>query len=231
MTKTNKFFDSFRTDSKISTLLHEVRKAQLVTQETKSRLIARTIAFAYEQNDGSLINAAPEFFESEDIKGIVAAYRFTVETILKNFITVVSYNNKTLYAVKSFRDHKKLCDTLKDRNLIKEYYDSKEKEREAAKADKPAQLIAQYSPDNHQDSTGNRIDETLAKLEKASGKDVKTLEAAAVSRNKEKDKASALKYLKDESSELVALRELCAFVTNRGISFREVLNNLQELNS
>ena len=227
---TNKFFETFRRDSELTKLLAQIKKASVTLDSHKSKLIARTIAFAYEQKDNGLLNSAPDFFKEEGVTGIEKPYAYACEIILKQFITQFSIGNRVAYSAQ-WGDHKAVCDTLKEHDIVKEFKEASKAASAQKREDKPVELIESYGPDNHAESARSRIDAALKKLVKSSEKDHDVLKSAAGSRIDENLKPKALAYLTAEAGELQALRELSDFVFNHKLTFRDVLNKMQELNA
>lgn len=219
------FTELFKHDAQILKALEAAKSAGIALDSTRSALIVRTIAYAYEQKDAQIINSAIDFYESEGVKGLAKPFAYAVTVVLKGMFKEMQAGRRIVYIPNAWSDHDMICRILKEHDIVKEYKDAAAKERESARASRPADLIKSYGPESHHDSTADRVDKAIANLIKASDKDRNALNSAAIDG---KDKAIA--YLRDESTDLVALRELCAFLTKRKITFRDALNKLQALN-
>lgn len=219
------FTELFKHDTQLLKALEAVKRAGATLNSTRSALIARTIAYAYEQKDAQIINSAVDFYESEGVKGLAKPFAYAITTILKGMFKEMQAGRRVVYIPNDWADHDKICRALKGRDIVTEYKDAAAKEREAARADKPAELVKSYGPESHHDSTADRLDKAIASLIKASDKDRNALNASTIG-----GKDKALAYLRDESTDLVALRELCAFLSSHKITFRDALNKLQALN-
>lgn len=219
------FTELFKHDTQLLKALEAAKKAGTTLDSTRSALIARTITFAYERKDAQIINSACDFYGSEGVKGMARPFAYALTTILKGMFKEMQAGRRVVYIPNDWADHDKVCRILKEHDIVKECKDAAAKEREAARSSKPAELIEAYGPESHHDSTANRVDKAIASLIKASDKDRNALNASAIDG---KDKAIA--YLRDESTDLVALRELCVFLSSHKITFRDALNKLQALN-
>lgn len=223
---TAKFAELFKHDAQLLKALEAAKKAGTTLDSTRSALIARTIAYAYEQKDAQIINSACDFYESEGVKGMARPFAYALTVVLKGMFKELVAGRRVVYIPNDWSDHDKVCRALKGRDVVKECKDAAAKEREAARADKPAELVKSYGPECHADTTAERVDKAIASLIKASDKDRNALNAAAIN-----GKEKALAYLRDESTDLVALRELCAFLSSHKITFRDALTKLQSLNA
>ena len=242
MTKiTSKYAPEFLRDAELVKALETVRKAGLATAQAKDALIRRTVAFAYEQKNSDLVNGAAKWLESEGFRDVSAAYIFTLETILSGLVPCASFEGRVIYAP-AWKDHDAICrklkaakpyqewkaakDAEKAAKPYQEWKAAKDAEKAAKKESRPAELVRSYSPENHADTTADRIDGAIAKLIKASDKDHGALNAAVID-----GKDVAMSYLSNEKTDLVALRELCAFLSSHKITFRDALTKLQSLNA
>lgn len=225
MTKiTSKYADLFKHDAELVKALETVRKAGLATAQAKDTLIRRTVVFAYEQKNSDLINGAAKWLESEGFRDVAAAYTFTLETTLNGLVPCAAFEGRVIYAP-AWKDHDAICRKLKAAKPYQEWKAAKDAEKAAKKESRPAELVRSYSPENHADTTADRIDGAIAKLIKASGKDHDALNSAVID-----GKDVAMSYLSNEKTDLVALRELCIFLSSHKITFRDALNKLQALN-
>ena len=222
---TSKYADLFKHDAEIVKALETVRKAGLATAEAKDALIRRTVAFAYEQKNSDLVNGAAKWLESEGFRDVSAAYAFTLETTLSGLIPCAAFEGRVIYAP-AWKDHDAVCRKLKAAKPYQEWKATKDAEKAAKKESRPAEIIERYSPDCHSQTSAKRIATGIDRLIKANESDAKALKGASLP-NKEK----ALAYLKDENTALTELKELCNALHNRGISFREIKNKLDELNA
>lgn len=220
------FTELFKHDTQILKALEAVKSAGTTLDSTRNALIARTIVYAYEQKDAQIINSAVDFYESEGIKGLAKPFGYALTTILKGMFKEMQAGRRVVFIPNNWADHDKVCRILKEHNVVKEYREAAAKEREAARADKPAELVKSYGPENHADTTADRIDSAIAKLIKASDKDHDALNSAVID-----GKDVAMSYLSNEKTDLVALRELCAFLAGHKITFRDALTKLQSLNA
>lgn len=226
MTKiTSKYAPEFLRDAELVKALDKVRKAGLATAEAKDALIRRTIAFAYEQKSSDLVNGAAKWLESEGFRDVSAAYAFTLETTLSSLVPCAAFEGRVIYAP-AWKDHDAICRALKAAKPYQEWKASKDAEKAAKKESRPAELAKSYGPENHADTTADRIDSAIAKLIKASDKDHDALNSAVID-----GKDVAMSYLSNEKTDLVALRELCAFLAGHKITFRDALTKLQSLNA
>lgn len=219
------FTELFKHDTQILKALEAVKSAGTTLDSTRNALIARTITFAYERKDAQIVNSACDFYESEGVKGMARPFAYALTVILKGMFKEMQAGRRTVYIPNNWADHDKVCRILKEHDIVKEYKDAAAKEREAARADKPAELVKSYGPESHHDSTAARVDKAIASLIKASDKDCNALNAAVID-----GKDVAMSYLSNEKTDLVALRELCAFLSSHKITFRDALNKLQALN-
>lgn len=219
------FTELFKHDTQILKALEAVKNAGTTLDSTRNTLIARTIAYAYEQKDAQIINSAVDFYESEGVKGMARPFAYALTGVLKGMFKEMQAGRRVVFIPNNWADHDKVCRILKEHDVVKEYKDAAAKEREAARADKPAELVKSYGPESHHDSTADRVDKAIASLIKASDKDRNALNASTID-----GKEKAIAYLRDESTDLVALRELCAFLSSHKITFRDALNKLQALN-
>lgn len=225
MTKiTSKYAPEFLRDAELVKALETVRKTGLATAEAKDALIRRAITFAYEQKNSDLVNGAAKWLESEGLRDVSAAYAFTLETTLNGVVPCAAFEGRVIYAP-AWKDHDKVCRTLKAAKPYQDWKAAKDAEKAAKKENRPAELVKAYSPECHNDTTADRIDSAIAKLIKASDKDHDALNSAVID-----GKDVAMSYLSNEKTDLVALRELCAFLSSRKIAFRDALNKLQALN-
>lgn len=226
MTKiTSKYAPEFLRDAELVKALETVRKAGLATAQAKDALIRRTVTFAYEQKNSDLVNGAAKWLESEGFRDVAAAYAFTLETTLSSLVPCAAFEGRVIYAP-AWKDHDAICRALKAAKPYQEWKAAKDAEKAAKKENRPAELVKSYGPECHADTTAERVDKAIASLIKASDKDRNALNAAAIN-----GKEKALAYLRDESTDLVALRELCAFLAGHKITFRDALTKLQSLNA
>lgn len=223
---TAKFAELFKHDAQLLKALEAAKKAGTTLDSTRSALIARTIAYAYEQKDAQIINSAVDFYESEGVKGMARPFAYALTVVLKGMFKELVAGRRVVYIPNDWSDHDKVCRALKGRDVVKECKDAAAKEREAARADKPAELVKSYGPECHADTTAERVDKAIASLIKASDKDRNALNAAVID-----GKDVAMSYLSNEKTDLVALRELCAFLSSHKITFRDALTKLQSLNA
>ena len=222
---TSKYAPEFLCDTELVKALETVRKAGLATAEAKDALIRRTITFAYEQKSSNLVNGAAKWLESEGFRDVSAAYIFTLETILSGLVPCASFEGRILFAP-AFKDHNAVCRKLKAAKPYQAWKAAKDAEKAAKKESRPAELVKSYGHENHADTTADRIDGAIAKLIKASAKDCNALNAAVID-----GKDVAMSYLSNEKTDLVALRELCAFLSSHKITFRDALTKLQSPNA
>lgn len=226
MTKiTSKYAPEFLRDAELVKALETVRKAGLATAQAKDALIRRTVTFAYEQKNSDLVNGAAKWLESEGFRDVSAAYIFTLETILAGLVPCASFEGRILFAP-TWKDHDAVCRKLKAAKPYQEWKAAKDAEKAAPLFSRPAELVKSYGPENHADTTADRIDSAIAKLIKASNKDHDALNSAVID-----GKDVAMSYLSNEKTDLVALRELCAFLSSHKITFRDALTKLQSLNA
>ena len=219
------FTELFKHDTQILKALEAVKNAGTTLDSTRNTLIARTIVYAYEQKDAQIINSAVDFYESEGVKGLAKPFAHAVTVVLKGMFKEMQAGRRTVYIPNAWADHDKVCRILKEHNVVKEYREAAAKEREAARADKPAELVRSYSPECHNATTADRIDAALARLGKASAKDHEALNSAVID-----GKDKALAYLTDEASAIKDLRELCTTIANHKLTFAEVTRKIKELN-
>lgn len=222
---TAKFAELFKHDTQLLKALESVKKAGTALDSTRSALIARTIAYAYEQKDAQIINSAVDFYESEGVKGMARPFAYALAVVLKGMFKELVAGRRVVYIPNDWSDHDKICRALKGRDVVKECKDAAAKEHEAARADKPAELVRSYSPECHNATTAERIDTALARLGKASAKDHEALNSAVID-----GKDKALAYLTDEASAIKDLRELCTTIANHKLTFAEVTRKIKELN-
>jgi hypothetical protein len=158
-------------------------------------------------------------------RDVAAAYAFTLETTLSSLVPCAAFEGRVIYAP-AWKDHDAICRALKAAKPYQEWKAAKDAEKAAKKENRPAELVKSYGPENHADTTADRIDSAIAKLIKASGKDHDALNSAVID-----GKDVAMSYLSNEKTDLVALRELCAFLAGHKITFRDALTKLQSLNA
>lgn len=224
----------FAKDPEVAKTLTALRKAAVLTEDAKNRLISRMIAFAFQEKRNQILADVVPWLSRNGLKDIAASAKWTLQTSEEGarFFERMSRGKAIVVTAIDWSMHAEITQWLKSFEPYTAFKELKAAMAAEKAASKPQQLIAAYSGEKAAvKSTAARVKAAIAGAVKASKADRKVLLEGSTAGLDMDARGAALAFLSSEEAALGCLGSLLDYMSEHDLTPAMVLSRLKELNA
>ena len=224
----------FARDPEIAKTLTALRKAAVLTEDAKNRLISRMIAYAFQEKRNQILSDIVPWLSRNGLKDVAASAKWTLQTSEEGarFFERMARGKAIVVTAIDWGMHNELTQWLKGFQPYTAYKELKAAMSAEKAASKPQKLVDAYNGEKAAaKSTTARVKAAIAGAVKASKADRKALLEGSTAGLDMDARGAALAFLSSEEAALSNIGSLLDYMAEHDLTPAIVLSRLKELNA